>query len=65
MDFHAGPVSVFITTLFVYVATLQLNLCIFKLYCSFVAKFLSCLQCLPLVKFVDKVYESRDISIVS
>ena len=52
MDFHAGLVSVFIETLFFYVATLQLNLCVFMLCCRFVATFLSCLKCLPFVKFV-------------
>ena len=45
VDFHAGPMSVF-------VATLQLHLRVFRLYCGFVATFLPCLQCLPFVKFV-------------
>ena len=49
---HAGLVSVFVATLFVCVSTLQVNLCVFRLYCSFVATFLSCFQCLPFVKLV-------------
>ena len=52
VDFHATIVSVFVTILFVNVATFQLQLCVFKLCCGLVATFLPCLQCLPFVKFV-------------
>ena len=52
VDFHVGPMSFFVATLFVCVATLKLHLCVFRLCCSFVATFLPCLQCLPFVKFV-------------
>ena len=51
MDFHAGPMNVFVVALFVYVATLQLYLCVFRLFCGFVAAFMLCLQCLPFIKF--------------
>ena len=52
MDFHVGLMSVFVVTLFVCVATLQLHFCVFRLCCGFVATFLPSLQCLPFVKFV-------------
>ena len=40
MDSHAGPVSLFVATLFVCVVTLQLHLCVLRLYCGFMATFL-------------------------
>ena len=52
VDLNACPVSVFVATLFVYVTTLQLHLCVFRLCCGFVATFMPFLQCLPFVKFV-------------
>ena len=52
MDFHAGPMNVFVATLFICVAILQLHLCVFKLCYGFAPTFLLFLQCLPFVKFV-------------
>ena len=51
VDFHTGLASVFVATLFVYVASFHLHLCVFRLYCGFVTKFLPCLQCLSFVRF--------------
>ena len=44
MNFHVGSMSVFIVTLFVCVATLQLHLHVFRLCCGFVATFLPCIS---------------------
>ena len=44
VDFYVGLMSVF-------VATLQLHLCVFRLCCGFVSTFLPCLKCLSFVKF--------------
>ena len=43
MDFHAGLVSLFFETLFVCVVTLQLQLCVLRLYHSFIETFLLCI----------------------
>ena len=51
VDFHAGPMSVFGVTLFIYVETLQLHLRVFRLCCGFVTTFVPCLRCMPFVKF--------------
>ena len=43
MDFHAGLVSLFFTTLFVCVVTLQLQLFVLRLYHSFIENFFLCI----------------------
>ena len=52
MDSHAGPINVFVATMFVYVTTFRAHLCVLRLFCGFIATFLSCFQCFPFVKFV-------------
>ena len=51
VDFHAGPMSVFVVTLFVCVVIVLLHLRVFRLCYDFVATLLPCLQCLPFIKF--------------
>ena len=57
MDFDAGPTDVFVATKLIYAATLQLT-CVFRLYCGFVATFMT-LILLSLCR--DKVYDCHDI----
>ena len=62
MDFKISPIVIFVATLIVYVATLQIAGA--SLSCViFVAIFLPCLQFLPFDQVCcDKVYECRDIN---
>ena len=41
MDVNAGPVGIYVVTKLVYVVTLQLTLCVFKLCYGFVERFLT------------------------
>ena len=52
MDFNVGLVDIYVAKKLVYIATLQLTLCVFRLCFGFVSKLLTCLQLIVLGSFV-------------
>ena len=65
VDFHAGPMSLFVTTLFVYVVTLQLHMCLQALL--LVCRNISAMSSMFAFCHVchNKVYEHRNINAIS